>query len=48
MASGPKQSLEHELGANGLEIAEVLGNVAGDAYDPESPEFAAVAVPGSP
>jgi 2-polyprenyl-3-methyl-5-hydroxy-6-metoxy-1,4-benzoquinol methylase len=42
------QSLENELAEHGLQMTEYLGNVAGDSYDPEATEFAAVAVLGSP
>jgi len=42
------QSLESEFAEHDLQIAEYLGNVAGDSYDPEATEFAAVAVSGSP
>jgi len=42
------QSLENEFAEHDLQIAEYLGNVAGDSFDPEAIEFAAVAVSGSP
>jgi len=42
------QSLENEFAEHDLQIAEYIGNVAGDSYDPETIEFAAVAVSGSP
>ncbi len=35
--------LELELGGAGLEVKELIGNVAGDPYDPEAPFFAVVA-----
>ncbi len=41
------QGLESEFAEHGLQIAEYFGNVAGDPHDPEAPEFAVVAVPGS-
>jgi 2-polyprenyl-3-methyl-5-hydroxy-6-metoxy-1,4-benzoquinol methylase len=37
------ESLGAELAASGLEIASVLGDVAGRAFDPEAREFAVVA-----
>jgi len=42
------QSLENEFAEHDLQLAEYIGNVAGDSYDPEAIEFAAVAVSGSP
>ncbi|MEM1232432.1 MAG: class I SAM-dependent methyltransferase, partial [Pseudomonadota bacterium] len=36
------ESLQQEVTAAGLQIAELYGDVAGGAYDPESPEFAVV------
>ena len=42
------QSLENEFAEHDLQIAEYIGNVAGDLYDPEATEFAAVAVSASP
>ena len=42
------QSLESEFAEHDLQIAEYLGNVAGDSYDPEATEFAVVAMSGSP
>jgi SAM-dependent methyltransferase len=41
------ESLENEFAGHDLQVAEVLGNVAGDSHDPEATEFAAVAVSGS-
>lgn len=38
--------LERELRAAGLEIDSLLGDVAGQAYDPDGPEFAVVAKRG--
>jgi 2-polyprenyl-3-methyl-5-hydroxy-6-metoxy-1,4-benzoquinol methylase len=37
------ESLAEELAASGLEIASLLGDVAGRAFDPEAREFAVVA-----
>jgi hypothetical protein len=42
------ETLEDELAEHDLQIAELIGNVAGDPYDPEAMEFAIVAVSGSP
>ncbi|MBU1154952.1 MAG: class I SAM-dependent methyltransferase [Proteobacteria bacterium] len=36
------EDLKSELAAGGFELLETLGSVAGDPYDPESPEFAMV------
>jgi SAM-dependent methyltransferase len=41
------ESLTRELADSSLHPAELLGNVAGDRYDPAAPEFAAVAHPAS-
>lgn len=37
------ESLAMDLGGSGLEIASVLGDVTGRAFDPQSAEFAVVA-----